>query len=480
MVEHGPYLWIAGIRGIARVPVADLPRAGQAVRRVRGEMLLNERGDPNAGQQGFCCNGAGMSKGFLRDGVLWLPTRDGVVALDTGAIHKNRVPPPVVVERLRTPDGWREVPGRPGAPIALPADARDLGFEFAALSFQDPESVQLRYRLKGYDQAWHTAEGAVRSANYTNLPPGDYIFEVFAANNAGVWNREGAALPFRIRPRFHETWLFRALLAALAALLVFGGYRLQLRRHARQRAELEAEVRARTLELHASSVELQHANARLEEASQTDPLTGLRNRRYLGTQIPVDLAFYNRQLQQGAVGDEVMLFVLVDIDHFKSINDRFGHRAGDMVLQQFAETLCKLVRTGDYVARWGGEEFLLVFRPMPLRHLEIIANRLRVCVAEREFDIGNGQPLRLTCSIGLAQYPLLRSPDAVLGWESMVELADQALYYVKTNGRNGWAAFRATALTDPGTLLADLQRDGPGPLLESGRLQVIGEIVGED
>src|SRR5678816_1538501 len=104
------------------------------------------------------------------------------------------------------------------------------------------------------------------------------------------------------------------LLATLLAMLVYAGYRYQLQRHARQRAALEAQVQSRTLELHA-------ANARLEKASQTDPLTGLRNRRYLANQIPADLAFYDREHARTGNSDQTLLFALVDIDHFKRIND---------------------------------------------------------------------------------------------------------------------------------------------------------------
>jgi len=216
---HG-WLWIAGLRGIGRVRVAELPTAGQATTpTVHGEMVLNERGDPNAGQQGYCCNGAGMSKGFLQDEVLWLPSRDGVVALDTRDIARNPLPPALLIERLRTPRGWQTLPASSGTRIVLPASARDLGFEFTALSFQDPASVQLRYRLQGYDRSWHRLEDVHRrSANYTNLPPGDYTFEVIGANNAGVWSPQAATLRFRIQPLFHETWLFRILLAAWLSL----------------------------------------------------------------------------------------------------------------------------------------------------------------------------------------------------------------------------------------------------------------------
>jgi diguanylate cyclase (GGDEF)-like protein len=461
---HG-WLWIAGIRGISRVKVSELPTSADTTTpAVHGELVLNERGDPNSGQQGYCCNGAGMSKGFLRDDVLWLPSRDGVVALDTRDILRNPVPPALLIERLHTPQGWRTLPISGADRTVLPASARDLGFEFTALSF--PDSVQLRYRLQGYDKGWNRLEDPRRrSANYTNLPPGNYTFEVIGANNAGVWNPHPALLRFRIQPLFYETWIFRVLLAALLAMLLYAGYRQQLQRHSRQRRELESLVQERTRELHA-------ANARLEKASQTDPLTGLRNRRYLANQLPADLAYYDRERKRVGGYDQVMVLALVDLDFFKPVNDLHGHKAGDQVLLQVAQVLGSLARSSDYLARWGGEEFLLVFRPMEGRFLETIGHRIRTAVSSHAFDIGLSQPLHLTCSVGLSEYPLFRDAQQGLGWEQMVELADAALYWVKQHGRDGWAAFRPTLHTDLATLMRDLQL-GVADLVQADRLQLL-------
>jgi diguanylate cyclase (GGDEF)-like protein len=325
----------------------------------------------------------------------------------------------------------------------------------------------MRYRLVGYDRDWHDLEDVTRrSVNYTNLPPGDYTFEVMAANNAGVWNPGMARFAFSIRHYFQETTLFRALLATLLAMLIYAGYRRQRHVHATQRRLLERQVLDRTQELHA-------ANERLQNVSQTDPLTGLRNRRYLDNQIPADLAFYDREQLRTGNYDQVILFALVDIDHFKTINDTYGHKAGDRVLQQVAQVLTALVRGGDYIARWGGEEFLLVFRPMPHRFVEVIGERTRAAIANHVFDLGDGTTQRLTCSVGIAEYPLFRNAQRRFGWEQMIELADGALYWRKQHGRDGWAAFRPTALTDLATLMRDLH-SAPQKLIDQGQLQLLG------
>ena len=464
-VERDGFFWMAGIRGISRVPVADLRAllAGQRTR-VRGEMIVNERGDLRSGQQGSCCNGAGNSKGLFANGSLWLPSRDGIVALAPGEVVKNAVAPTVYIEQVRVGEQWHDTLLATLPP--LPAGMRDMVFAFAALSYQDPRSTLIHYRLHGYDRRWSVlADGAPRQANYTNLPPGSYRFEVRAANNAGVQAVEPAQLSFTIPPLWHETVLFRStVVLALLAVLVIGVRRV-LHRHAVQEAHLQRLVDHRTAELKA-------LNERLSEASQTDPLTGLRNRRFLELQMPADIGFYDRELPALNGHQQVMLFALLDLDHFKRINDQHGHLEGDRVLLQVALQLRGLLRTGDYVVRWGGEEFLLIFRPMPNQSLAVMGERLCQTIASHPFALANGRTLTLTVSVGLAEYPLFHDGHIRLGWEDMIELADKALYWVKRHGRNGWAAFRPTPLTDLATVIERL-RVGAEPLLDGGELQLL-------
>ena len=233
----------------------------------------------------------------------------------------------------------------------------------------------------------------------------------------------------------------------------------------RQRIELELQVAERTRELH-------DANQRLELASLTDPLTGLRNRRYLTAQIPADLSFYDREQAHSGIPDNAMVLAMVDIDHFKRINDSLGHKAGDHVLQRCAERLQRLVRAGDYVVRWGGEEFLLVFRPVLRQHVPTLGERIRRCISDAPFELGDGRTVDATCSIGMAEYPLFHGADPSLHWEQMIELADAAMYWVKQNGRDGWATLRPTAGADLATLPGSFHL-GASALIAEGSLEVV-------
>ncbi len=444
-------LWVAGLRGVYRMPLASLLKRIQvAGTPLQAELLLNERGQRHGGVQGLCCNGAGNGKGFIDGGTLWLPSRDGVVTMDTAGIVKNPVAPQPVVERIRAQGRWMAPQALRATP--LPAQARDLDFEFTAASFQAPENVELRYRLVGYDPQWRSLDDIrQRVASYTNLPGGDYVFEVTGSNNAGVWAQAPARLPLRIRLRFQETLLYKLLLGlgVLAlTLLCIGMARVV---NQRLRATLERQVRQRT-------EALQAANQRLQDASFTDDLTQLRNRRYLSLHIPSDIALYRRM----AANDQDMLssgmlFALIDIDHFKSINDRGGHHTGDAVLQQMAQLLVRLTRESDYVVRWGGEEFLMVLRSAPRENLTVAAERLCRAIAAHSFALEHGRQSQITCSIGLAEFPFVHDPDSRLGWEQLLVLADRALYKAKAKGRNGWAAYRPVLGTQAEQVLAALQ-----------------------
>ena len=460
------HLWVAGMRGVYRLPLAQLePARLAAAQPVDAEIVINSGADRPGGQPDKCCNGAGNGRGLLAGDMLWLPTREGALLLDTARVRAGGVEPSPRIERVEA--GGRWLYPSAGA-LTLPLDARDLKFEFAAPSFRPTQPVQLRYRLSGYDLQWRRTDApGPASAAYTNLPPGDYTFEV--ANFAGRDPVARAArLQVAIPPRWHETLGFRLLLPLLLLGVVFLGYEWLQRRYARQRAVLERLVQERT-------AELSTANARLEALSFTDPLTGLHNRRYLARQIPADLSFYARDPGFQA-GRDVVVFALLDVDYFKSINDGFGHAAGDRVLEQLAALLVSLVRQGDYVARWGGEEFLLVFRPQPRGSLAQIGERLCAEIRRHAFDLGDGSRHRITASIGLIEQPPFPGTPDLLHWEQLVTLADRALYAAKAAGRDRWAAYRPRAGAQPPDGMRVSEGD-PAWLVETGLLEPLAPLT---
>jgi diguanylate cyclase (GGDEF)-like protein len=177
---------------------------------------------------------------------------------------------------------------------------------------------------------------------------------------------------------------------------------------------------------------LAQRNSELSIQSSRDPLTSLYNRRHF--QSFINEVHGEADRRRVAPDKATQAILLIDLDHFKLINDQFGHAAGDAVLVAIARRLREVLRETDMIVRWGGEEFL-VFVPMaPVDRLDEIVLRIMHAVSSEPVQY-LGHALHLTASIGFS--PLLLPPGNVaLGWERVLGLADQALYLAKLNGRN--------------------------------------------
>ena len=162
----------------------------------------------------------------------------------------------------------------------------------------------------------------------------------------------------------------------------------------------------------------------LKHLATHDALTGLYNRNVLDQRLNVEIHRASRY-------NHAMSIFMLDVDHFKPINDTYGHGIGDTVLCNFAKVLESSIRNTDYAARYGGEEFVVILPETPLPKAEELAERLRNQVAEYPFPIGDDKDLNLTVSIGIATFP----ENAQTGQE-LLEVADSAMYAAKEAGRN--------------------------------------------
>jgi diguanylate cyclase (GGDEF)-like protein len=201
---------------------------------------------------------------------------------------------------------------------------------------------------------------------------------------------------------------------------------------------------------------LERVNAQLEFHATRDPLTGLFNRRVFTERMQrrADLPEEERRQQRDGCIDAV---TIIDIDHFKSINDRWGHGVGDRTLVEVARRLTEAVRNSDVVLRWGGEEFLVFAPRIPADQLDAMVERLLTSVSTTPVDCGDVQvPVRI--SAGTVPLPLCDLPDTQFSWEKAVQLADMALYHAKTHGRN--RAVIVTGLQEPArSALAQAEAD---------------------
>ncbi len=215
-----------------------------------------------------------------------------------------------------------------------------------------------------------------------------------------------------------------------------------LNRELEQRVRKQTEqLNLRTSELVEKNEELERNEAQLKEVSVVDSLTGLRNRRFFRENIRTDVAQTNRLHHPPggpvpAVAGNDLIFLLIDVDHFKQVNDSFGHRGGDEILVQFAELLRNTSRDSDVLIRWGGEEFLVVNRFSKRSRAHEAAQRILSAVSNHSFTLPEEPDLRLTCSIGYACLPFLESLPTAFGADEVIDLADRALYLAKREGRN--------------------------------------------
>jgi len=407
------------------------------------------------------------------DGDIWIGTSSGLAHFNAKAYRGVPVSPRAELLSCRL--GGRMLPvGTPAVPVA---EHRENTFEvrFAAPSFAREGGLHYRVRLLGLESDWHLTDGAPE--RYPKLGSGSYRFEVQARVGQGSWGPT-SAFRFVVLAAWWETWWARGLGAALG--IGFAGMLVRLRVRALKRRTrlLEQMVAARTREL-------EFANEALRNQSLSDPLTGLRNRRFLSVAMPDHVAQIRRVHRMSTLGrlermsqNVDIVFVMVDIDHFKAVNDQFGHSAGDRVIKEMAVILEGAIRDSDSVIRWGGEEFLIVARNVSRRESTILVERIRSAVALHRFDAGNGKALRLACSQGFAFLPFVPEDVDLFEWERVVDLADHCLLAAKRAGRDAWVGIYPSVGGDAATLKDRLPLE-IGELIREGHLEVKASVARE-
>jgi diguanylate cyclase (GGDEF)-like protein len=187
------------------------------------------------------------------------------------------------------------------------------------------------------------------------------------------------------------------------------------------------ELEARVAQLQRENIELIMKNRVLAEVSARDALTGLYNRWYVMEKIESEM---NRSLRHGSP----VALLMLDIDHFKRINDSFGHAAGDSVLKSFGQVLRESCRVYDVPGRYGGEEFCIVLPETRIGNTTAVAERIRQRLAESRFDVG-GDHVSITASMGIAGMDSV-ADEGIVTSAALIERADRALYSAKHRGRD--------------------------------------------
>jgi diguanylate cyclase (GGDEF)-like protein len=354
------------------------------------------------------------------DGDLLFGAKGGMTVVRPGIRPHWDFRPRVVITELRV--GGAPVPAfsfnQPDnrKPITLLPGGNAISIEFAALDFTAPDRNRYAYRLEGYEGGgWIDVDPGHRQVTYTNLPPGDYQLRLRGSNHEGRWSDRDLVVSIQVRPAWHQrlsVWI-GAFVVALFAIIAF--LRLWTTLLRSRHAELERLVAERT-------AALSTANERLLALSRVDSLTGCATREHFIERVREMIALANRH------GTPLCL-AIADLDHFKRINDSWGHPVGDTVLRDAGRLFGLQPRATDMCGRIGGEEFALVMPHTDLAGGALLAERLRQQVAETGIEAGDNI-LRITVSFGVAA---LRPGEE---FDALYARADAALYAAKNNGRD--------------------------------------------
>jgi diguanylate cyclase (GGDEF)-like protein len=420
--------WMSSNRGIFYINKQQLSDfADGRIRSVSYGLLGTEDG-----MKSRECNGGVQPAGWTtREGRLVFSTMKGIAIIDPKHLKIDSFTPSTIIEGVTIDN--KPVPV--DATAVSPPGRGDLDFQFTAPSFAHPQKLRFQYQLEGYDREWVDATGP-RAAHYTNIPPGTYCFRVRAADQ-GHWKGDGVAFNFVLKPHFYRTYWFYMLcglaaLALAAAVLRVRLMRLKVRQQelsllvAQRTAELQNEIliRKRTEEYLAEARdEAILARDELQFQANHDSLTGLWNRRAI-------LDLLNREMERSRRSQHLIGLLMLDVDHFKKINDTLGHPVGDVVLRGLAARIGHSVRSYDSVGRYGGEEFLVILPDSNETQTLQSAERIRAMIAEGAF-LADGSEIEVTISIGAT----VLSPSTVSAME-ILAIADSALYVAKSKGRN--------------------------------------------
>ncbi|PPU72753.1 diguanylate cyclase [Xanthomonas cucurbitae] len=347
------------------------------------------------------------------DGSIWLGSSRGLTHLKDPL--QVFTAPPLRVEVLRVHRGEQTI--APGAQV--PWSQVPLDVEIGTPGAEGgPDRISFRYRARGHQAGWATT--SLSHLSYPLLPPGRYTLEVQAVDASQRSVSPITRFEFVLTPPWWRGPLALLAYLLLAIAAVIGLLRWRTAKLLRRKRELEKLVAERTAELEQDKRNLETARAELALKASHDELTGLLNRAGILAAL--------RSLLLGA--DPVvrpLAVVLIDLDHFKQVNDQHGHLAGDAVLADVGRRLNALVRGDDRVGRYGGEELLALLPGLHRGATHRLEALHRGICGQYHIDGGS---LQLTCSAGVAW----QQPGETL--EHLLARADAALYSAKRDGRN--------------------------------------------
>jgi len=275
--------------------------------------------------------------------------------------------------------------------------------------------LRYAYKLVDFESSWRITDAKTRVATYTNLNPGHYRFTVKAINKENEWSSDEAQLEVIIIPPWWDKPIWRVVIVLIILLLITSIVWFRIASLKKRSAELALKVEEKTKDL-------EEVVEKLTRLSTQDSLTGLKNRRYFTQRAKAEWQEFQRH-------GHTFSLLLLDIDYFKRINDEYGHQTGDSVLVKIAKILQSSLRESDVIARWGGEEFLILLPSLKEQEAYWVAEKLRKAVASLVIDSPPYQ-LNVTITCGVAD---IKNYDSI---EACIHAVDKKLYKGKEAGRN--------------------------------------------
>jgi diguanylate cyclase (GGDEF)-like protein len=351
------------------------------------------------------------------DGSVWIGTAGGMTHIrDPDRLLHPGGPLDLRIASARLGDRALDIEHESSVPWR--ADAA-LDVRFTSHNYSRSPQTEFRYRLLGLSSRWFGSH--IPALHLPALDGGHYTLEIMAVDAPHVRKSALVTMSFEVMPPWWRTLTFRICGALLALSLLVLAWRFQLGKLRARRIALEKEFRERE---------------QLLERATRDALTGLWNR-------PSILEFLSREMTHAQRTGSPLALALIDVDHFKQVNDTYGHHGGDEVLRELAQRLGKTIRHNDWLGRYGGEELMVVMPGLTYAGAATPIERLRECVAETAFKVrdraasGEGihgvrdYNIKLTVSIGMAW-----CESASDTTHDMISRADAALYAAKGSGRN--------------------------------------------
>ncbi len=351
-----------------------------------------------------------------RDGKIWFGLVFGAIRIDPYKVEPNLNPPNLFFEKIETEERSLAIKDK----IILKPSEKRISIFFNGLSFQDETEVSYIYRLLPQED-WSTPSFE-RKVTYSNLKPGKYSFEIKSRNASGIWNDLPIKIDLEKLPYVYERLSFKIFILGLFLFLFYFYFRFRTNQIKKSKERLERIVEDKTREL-------QERIKELYVTSTTDYLTKVFNRGYFEKLL-------KEEVQRAKREESIIGLAILDIDNFKDLNDALGHTHGDLVLTEFGKILKKSFRSTDIIARYGGDEFVILFLST---EPEGCISRLKKLMEEAKgfskYNLGE-KKIQISLSVGILFISFKEEKNKVLELEYIRRFADKALYEAKRRGKD--------------------------------------------